>query len=382
MALTFSTSSIPSAQRYPSVALRVADQTPFIISNVGVPAAGDRHWSWYSYDEFGYNGGSWTPPDTISAITSQGASGPLLYLNQAYFWDATRGVASHNLWGASTPEGVYTARTQNGGTAWTDFTQRWQWEANTFDPGSCSQNELVGAANGIAYVIFCARVGAPDLIGHQFSSINLLTPATQLGPYVLSAYVSDPSGNVDPSDNHVTFWVNHDTEFCGADNDTTDSDSTANLDGNNNGTYYFHIPNVICGHTVATNDTIWFYFWGRDLAGNSGESLPQAIVAGVTWLDADRPVPVAPTAFALHPNYPNPFNPSTQISFDLAAASTVSLNVYNTLGQQVTTLVNHEAMNAGRYSMTFDASHLPSGVYLYRLTAGSFTETRQMLLVK
>lgn len=374
---TFSSAVISGAQRYPSMALRMADQTPFVISNVGVPAAGARHWSWYSYDELGYNGGSWTPRDTIGAVTYEGP-GPLLYVNQAYFWDATHGIASQNLWGASTPEGVYTSRTQNGGTIWTDFTRRWQWEEMTFDPGSCSQNEIVGAGNGVGYVIFCARVGAPDTQGHEFSNFQLLTSPTTLGPYVLSAYVSDPTNNVDPNDNHITYWIN---TIC-ADTESTSSDSSANLDPNNNGTFYFTIPSTICGHALAQGDTVWYHFWGRDGAGNAGMSYDQAIVAGIAWLDANNPVVTPPTQFALHANYPNPFNPETQIKFDLAASATVTLNVYNSMGQLVRTLVNHSPMGAGQYSISFNGSDLPSGVYLYRLTAGSFSETRKMMLVK
>jgi hypothetical protein len=378
MGLTFFDATVGGTQRYPSMALRMANTTPFVISNVGVPASGARHWSWYSYDEFGYNGGGWTPRDTIAAVTYQGP-GPLLYVNQAYFWNATQGIASHNVWGSFTPEGLYTSRTANGGTAWSDFTLQWQWESSTFDPGSCSQNEVVGAGNGIGYVIFCARVGAPDLDGDAFGNIQLLTPATNLPPYVLSAYVSDASGNLDISDVHITYWS---PQHAGGAADSLSSDSSTGLDPNNNGTFFFHIPTTIGGGTIAQGDTVWYYFWGRDLAGNSGESMTQGIVAGVIWLAAENPRPAAPTAFALHGNYPNPFNPETRISFDLATSSSVTLTVYNTLGQMVAKLADHRSMNAGTYSLTFNGADLPSGVYLYRLDAGNFSQTRKMVLVK
>ncbi len=85
--------------------------------------------------------------------------------------------------------------------------------------------------------------------------------------------------------------------------------------------------------------------------------------------------------FTLDQNYPNPFNPSTNISFTLPQQSNVSLKVYNLLGQEVVTLVN-EIKTAGQHSVSFDASQLSSGMYIYRLEAGSSIQTRKMMLIK
>lgn len=89
----------------------------------------------------------------------------------------------------------------------------------------------------------------------------------------------------------------------------------------------------------------------------------------------------APLGFELLQNFPNPFNPATQISFTLPGTVPVNLRVYNLLGQEIVTLVN-ELKTPGLHTVNFDASLLPSGVYLYRLEAGSFTATRRMLLMK
>lgn len=86
-------------------------------------------------------------------------------------------------------------------------------------------------------------------------------------------------------------------------------------------------------------------------------------------------------AFHLSSNYPNPFNPTTIIQYQLPEGSYVSLRVYNTLRQEVKTLVNEEE-DAGYKIALFDASNLPSGVYFYRFTASSFTVVRKMLLMK
>jgi hypothetical protein len=88
-----------------------------------------------------------------------------------------------------------------------------------------------------------------------------------------------------------------------------------------------------------------------------------------------------PDGFALEQNYPNPFNPKTAISFQLPAVSQTSLIVYDLLGREVATLVNKE-LEPGSYRVTFDASGLASGMYLYRITAGPFTDARKLLVVK
>lgn len=93
-----------------------------------------------------------------------------------------------------------------------------------------------------------------------------------------------------------------------------------------------------------------------------------------------------PNSFALKQNYPNPSNPSTEISFDLPKASVVELRIYNVIGQEVRTLAN-SAMEAGQHKIVWDGrdeggSSVASGVYFYRLTAGSYTDTKKMMLLK
>ncbi len=88
-----------------------------------------------------------------------------------------------------------------------------------------------------------------------------------------------------------------------------------------------------------------------------------------------------PGVFSLRQNYPNPFNPTTTIGYELSANSFVTLKVYDVLGRQVAILIN-EREDAGSHSLRFDASKLPSGVYFYRLQAGSSTATKKLLLLK
>ena len=90
---------------------------------------------------------------------------------------------------------------------------------------------------------------------------------------------------------------------------------------------------------------------------------------------------ITPVSFSLNQNYPNPFNPNTTIKFQTKDLRLVTLKVYNIIGKEVATLVN-ENLKAGNYEVTFDGSNLSSGIYLYKIKAGNFSEVKKMTLVK
>ncbi len=100
----------------------------------------------------------------------------------------------------------------------------------------------------------------------------------------------------------------------------------------------------------------------------------------VTGIDVRKPADV-PVGYVLRQNYPNPFNPRTGVRFQVPGVSDVKLTVYDILGREVVVLVN-ERKSPGTYEVSFDGNGLASGVYLYRLTAGSFVQTRKMLVIK
>jgi hypothetical protein len=106
-----------------------------------------------------------------------------------------------------------------------------------------------------------------------------------------------------------------------------------------------------------------------------------AEIKGSTILATSVRDELVPREMQLAQNYPNPFNPSTTLQFSLAKSGHVSLEVFNILGQHVATLVS-EVLSTGTYRVNFDASALSSGVYLYRLTAGDFVQTKKMVLMK
>ena len=96
---------------------------------------------------------------------------------------------------------------------------------------------------------------------------------------------------------------------------------------------------------------------------------------------ADPHVSSLPETYALYQNYPNPFNPTTTIAFDLPQASDVELKVFDLLGREVKSLVN-QSVAAGHHAVQLDASGLPSGLYVYRINAGSFSESRKLVILK
>ena len=102
----------------------------------------------------------------------------------------------------------------------------------------------------------------------------------------------------------------------------------------------------------------------------------------VTYLGQGHdPKALNPTEYSLSQNYPNPFNATTTIQYQLAEDGPVTLEVYNVFGQRVATLVDGR-QGAGYKSVSWDASSVSSGLYFYRLSAGDYTETRRMMLVK
>lgn len=102
---------------------------------------------------------------------------------------------------------------------------------------------------------------------------------------------------------------------------------------------------------------------------------------GTSQIVVGTPQPVVPISLSLSQNYPNPFNPATNIKFQIANRELVSLKVFDVLGREVAVLVS-DARPAGAYTIRWDASSFPSGVYFYRLQAGAFIETKKMVVVK
>lgn len=130
---------------------------------------------------------------------------------------------------------------------------------------------------------------------------------------------------------------------------------------------------------IAVDDSENLYFVGYSSAPDWGAVITAKYEQIITSAD-DRTLRL-PRVFMLAQNYPNPFNPSTHIEYALPDRQHVRLKVYNMLGQVVAQLVDGSE-SAGLKRVRFDGTHLPSGVYFYRLVAGGFMETKKMLLIR
>jgi hypothetical protein len=134
---------------------------------------------------------------------------------------------------------------------------------------------------------------------------------------------------------------------------------------------------------IATDDSVVVYY-GLALGANEVEMIANMEEAtqkyySITSVQADRNS--IPDGYALEQNYPNPFNPSTSIKFGIPEGSNVTLKVYNSLGEEVSNLIN-QYLDAGTYTYRFDASNLPSGIYVYTLQAGNQLISKKMTLIK
>lgn len=130
-------------------------------------------------------------------------------------------------------------------------------------------------------------------------------------------------------------------------------------------------------HTFNSVGNNQYYCFAHGAPGGVGMS-GVVIVENATDISDDN---ISVYKFNLVQNFPNPFNPSTKISYTIPESGNVSLKVFNVLGSQVAELVNGE-IEAGSYDITFNASNLPTGTYFYRLQTSSSVETKKMVLLK
>ena len=143
--------------------------------------------------------------------------------------------------------------------------------------------------------------------------------------------------------------------------------------------------NSTVASTTATNMTYHYHMdggTGCTMTGtNSATSRPNICMTVNLLVGNSGGQTIIPGQFSLLQNYPNPFNPATSIKYNIPKQSFVKLTVYDVLGREVTALVN-EMKKPGPYEATFDGTGFASGVYMYKIEAGDFTDVKKMVLLK
>ncbi|MBN8571767.1 MAG: T9SS type A sorting domain-containing protein [Ignavibacteria bacterium] len=138
-------------------------------------------------------------------------------------------------------------------------------------------------------------------------------------------------------------------------------------------------------YTLPTNllEINTLYYWkvrSRDSVGYGIYSSPRSFRSRLTGV-LNNISEIIPAEFKLFTNYPNPFNPTTKIKFDLPKNSSVKINIFDITGKMINEIINMN-LNAGSYETEYNGANLSSGIYYYRIEAGSFVETKKMILIK
>lgn len=260
-------------------------------------------------------------------------------------------------------------RIQRHGDAWT---QTWSTDGITYNPGTTFNRAMTVTAVGV----YAANAGYPPtsspaftgLIDYFLVAIPLPVQlsrftAVQNGPTVRLEWTTPTEYNtrgfeVQKSQSSASGFVTLPNSFVPGHGTTSEPHDYAWIDSLASiGTWYYRLKQIEQDGTLHYSDPIRV-----------------DVLTGV----AEN----APRVFALHQNYPNPFNPSTQIRFSVESTGPATLEVYNVLGQKVATLFAGIAESGRDYTLRLDASNLATGMYLYKLTSGTRSEVKRMLLVK
>ena len=247
-----------------------------------------------------------------------------------------------------------------------------------------STNYLTKTLQGIPYLVKVYAIGTNNDFVNQ-SNVIYTTPTGGGVKVTFQADISDfIRAGFDPSQD--TLEVRGDTYPLSWYNGTTMLPEVSNSSVDSLTVTFYVTPGSIINYKFHALPEAKFQNTGWELGSNVSFNLSSAdtvllprkpsILTGILRHGYEKP-----SAYTLFQNYPNPFNPSTVIGFQVPSSGFVSLKVYDVLGREVATLVN-EREKAGSYSVTFDAGNLPSGVYFYRITAGSFVETKKLVVLR
>lgn len=220
---------------------------------------------------------------------------------------------------------------------------------------------MISALGAIHCITKEIGVKEPIFISHP----KLLSTLVTTSPYEVKAFIKTKSGVASAK----VYWST----------DTAAGFNSLNMSPSTGDTFKVSIPQ----QTLGTK--IYYYISAASVSGRTVKK-PLTAPSGNYQFTIDNSTSISnsnelPNEFSLSQNYPNPFNPTTNLEFGISKLGFVSLKVYDIQGKEVTTLVN-ENLNPGTYKYTFDGAGLSSGIYFYTFNAGSFTETKRMILLK
>lgn len=340
-------------------------------------------------------------------------------------------VRQDTLWAAIVGGGV--CRSTNAGTTWSAFNEGFETQA--FAVGVKQFGDTVYAAIDYWDGLQPSGVYKTSIKQANWKRAGSGFPAdlrnvtsfavTQSGVLLVSAALAGARGNVQVSVDRGNSWLNRRIANVG-DVYTLEAVADTVYAGTSNGIYVTkdfgaswqplsaQLQNMFVDDILIFNRTLFAAIDQVGVVYSTDSGTTWSTITGNLPIDNDfvsavfihegklfaalsaargvwsRPLPATrveqpedlPYAVVLDQNYPNPFNPGTQISFTLPRAEFVTLKVYNVLGKEVAAIVDHEKKAAGSNAVWFNAANLASGYYFYRLTAGGFTETKRMLLLR
>ncbi len=229
-------------------------------------------------------------------------------------------------------------------------------------------NKILKTTNGGNYWFYQNN----NIIGGMFNAVNFLDANTGF------AAGSDIYKTTDGGNNWLQYGFNHNVMSIRMLNQNLAyaSGSSGRIIKTTNGGNNWNI--VVSG----TTQQLYSINFIDNLTGwctGDGGTIIKTITGGITTINSLANE--APSSFSLYQNYPNPFNPNTKINFDIPKSSYVKIIIYDMLGKEIVTLVN-EKLTPGTYSVDWNASDFPSGIYFYRMQSGNFNQTKQMLMIK
>lgn len=207
-------------------------------------------------------------------------------------------------------------------------------------------------------------------------------------------FVDHENGDYTLAADSPLYWLSSDGTAIGdlrwATNTPSTAPLTVTIEGSGEVTFDpddggFYALNTVVTLTAVPEAGWVFSGWSGDLTGSDNPATVTVDAAKniTATFEPSSGITIEniPKEYRLAQNFPNPFNPATTIEYDLKQAGWTTLNVYNMLGQEVATLINRH-LEAGRYSICFNASQLSSGIYYYRLKSGDFNSLKKMVLIK